>query len=175
MLYCHFHPLLKIYISKQRNLHEALNKSLLAVYIFVRELYFYYYHQFLRLPRFLNLHSFFSAVFVFHEQLRLRKGWKKQKQPLARFHKNTVLKNLAIFKGKYLWWSLFLIKLRACRSATLLKRDSKTSVLLWILLNFHEHLFWRTSVNGCFWKWEHSENKLDSEIQPVIKIFSIKR
>ena len=35
--------------------------------------------------------------------------------------------------------------------ATLLKRDSNTGVLLLNLRNFWEHLFWRTSGNGCFW------------------------
>ena len=32
---------------------------------------------------------------------------------------------------------------------TLLKRDSKTGVLLWNLRNFSAHLFWRTSANDC--------------------------
>ena len=35
---------------------------------------------------------------------------------------------------------------------SLLKRDSKTSVFLWILQNFSEHLFWKTSMYGCFCK-----------------------
>ena len=34
-----------------------------------------------------------------------------QKQPLEVFHKKTVLRNFAIFIGKHLCWSLFLIKL----------------------------------------------------------------
>ena len=50
--------------------------------------------------------------------------------------KRAVLKNFATFTGKQLCWSLFLIKLQALRSATLLKRDSKTGVLLWIFRNF---------------------------------------
>ena len=33
----------------------------------------------------------------------------------------------------------------------LLKRDSNSGVFLWILRNFQEHLFWKTSANGCFW------------------------
>ena len=41
-----------------------------------------------------------------------------------------VLKNVAIFTGKLLCWSLFLIKLQAFRSATLLNRDSNTGVFL---------------------------------------------
>ena len=35
------------------------------------------------------------------------------------------------YSGKHMCWSLFLIKLHALRPATLLKRDSKTGVLLW--------------------------------------------
>ena len=44
-----------------------------------------------------------------------------------------VLKNFEILTGKHLCWSLFLIKLQACKPATLLKRDSSTGVFLWIL------------------------------------------
>ena len=49
------------------------------------------------------------------------------------FFKIGVLKNFAIFKGKHLSWSLFLIKLQAFTPATLFKRDSYTGVFLWIL------------------------------------------
>ena len=54
---------------------------------------------------------------------------------------------------KYLCWSYFLIKLQACRSAILLKRDSRSGVFLWILPNFkntyfEEHLQTAASV---FW------------------------
>ena len=59
--------------------------------------------------------------------------------------KKGVLENFAKFTEKNLCWS-------AWRPATLLKRDSDTSVFLWILRNFPEHLFWKTSANGCFWK-----------------------
>ena len=39
-----------------------------------------------------------------------------------------VLKNFAIFTGKHLCWSFFLIKLQAYRPAALLKRNSNTGV-----------------------------------------------
>ena len=52
------------------------------------------------------------------------------------FFKIGVLNNFAIFAGKHLCWSYFLIKLQARRSAILLKRDSNTGVFLWILRNF---------------------------------------
>ena len=44
----------------------------------------------------------------------------------------------------------FLIKKRP---TTLWKRDYIAGVFLVILSNFYEHLFWRTSVNGCFWEF----------------------
>ena len=47
--------------------------------------------------------------------------------------KNLFIKKLAIFTGKNLCWSLFLIKL--------LQR---------IFQNVSEHLFWQTSANDCF-------------------------
>ena len=59
------------------------------------------------------------------------------------FFKTGVLRNFPIFTGKHLCWSLFLIKLQALQTATLLKRDFNTSVFLWILRNFCEQLFYR--------------------------------
>ena len=50
--------------------------------------------------------------------------------------KKVVLKNLALFTGKNLYWSLFLIKLQIWRITTLSKRDSNTGIFLWILQNF---------------------------------------
>ena len=52
------------------------------------------------------------------------------------FYKKAALKNLAIFTGKQLCWSLFLIKLQAFNPASLLKRGSKTGFFLWILRIF---------------------------------------
>ena len=54
-----------------------------------------------------------------------------------------VLENFAIFTGKQLCWSLFLIKLQAFKLATLLKRDSNTGAFLCILqiyIYFEKHL-----------------------------------
>ena len=64
--------------------------------------------------------------------------------------KKGVFKNFANFTVKHMCWSFFLIKLRAFRNATLLKRDSNTIIFVWNFQNFLEHLFWRTSVNGRF-------------------------
>ena len=78
------------------------------------------------------------------------------------FFKIGVIKNFAIFTGKHLCWSLFLIKFQTWRQATLLKRDSNTCVFLCTLRNFQEHLFhkkiiWMTASgsadglrNNCF-------------------------
>ena len=65
---------------------------------------------------------------------------KWQKQPPLVFYKKGVLKNIVIFTGKHVCWSLFLIKLQA-----------NTGVSLWRLWKFSEHLFWRTSTNSCLW------------------------
>ena len=73
------------------------------------------------------------------------------------FIKKSILKNFAIFSGKNLCWSLFLIKLQVFRSATLLKRYSNTGVFLLILRNFQEQLFWITSARGCFCSYSTKE------------------
>ena len=52
------------------------------------------------------------------------------------FFKMSVLKNIAIFTGKHLYWSLFLIKLQVPGFATLLKRDFDTGAFLWNFRNF---------------------------------------
>ena len=49
---------------------------------------------------------------------------------LQMFFKVVVLKSYAIFAGKLLRWSLFLIKFQSFRSATLLKRNSNRGVFL---------------------------------------------
>ena len=67
--------------------------------------------------------------------------------------KQAVLKNFTIFTGKHLCWSLFLIKLQAWgpeKACNFVKKTPAQGFFLWILQNFHEHLFWKTSVNGCF-------------------------
>ena len=46
------------------------------------------------------------------------------------FFKTGFLKISINFTGKHLCWSLFLIKLQAFRTATLLKRGSNTAVFL---------------------------------------------
>ena len=74
-----------------------------------------------------------------------------QKQPPKVFYKKDALKYSAVFTGKHLCWSLFLIKLKAFSFATLLNRDYNACVFRWILRNFQEHPFWRTSLNGYFW------------------------
>ena len=47
---------------------------------------------------------------------------------LPKFFKKSVLKNFATFTGEHLCYSLFVIKLKAWRSAALLKSDSNTGV-----------------------------------------------
>ena len=45
---------------------------------------------------------------------KFSKPWEQQKAPTEMFCKKCVFKNFADFTGKYLRWSLFLIKLQAC-------------------------------------------------------------
>ena len=60
------------------------------------------------------------------------------------FFKIAVLKKFAIFTGKHLSWSLFLIKMQGFMPATLSKRDSNTGVFSRIFKNslFIEHVWW---------------------------------
>ena len=60
--------------------------------------------------------------------------------------KKCFLKNFAIFTGKHLCWSLFLIKLKlqAFRPATLLKRDSNTDVSCEYCETFKNSFFYKT-------------------------------
>ena len=67
------------------------------------------------------------------------------------FFKIGVLKSFTILTRKYLCWNLFVIQLQPSSLATILKINSSTGVFLWILPNFKEHLFWKTSMIGCFW------------------------
>ena len=66
----------------------------------------------------------------------------------------TVLKNFAIFTGKHLCWSLFLIKLQDFRPATLLERDSNTDVFLFSCeyCKDFKYLLRKTFTSGCFWR-----------------------
>ena len=62
--------------------------------------------------------------------------------------KKAALRNFKIFAGK-LCRSVSLLKLQGFRLSSL-KSDSDTDVFLWILRNFLENLFWRTSADDCF-------------------------
>ena len=81
-----------------------------------------------------------------------QKVWKGQKVFTESSHqrcsiKKAFLKNFAIFTGKHLCWSLFLMKLQVFRLVTLFKRDSNIGVCE-ILKNtcFEEHLL--TAASG---------------------------
>ena len=73
-----------------------------------------------------------------------------------------VLRNFTKFTGKDLSQSLFFNKATGLRPATLLglqlywKRSPGSGVLMWILRNFWEHLFYRTPLGGCFWSSYYS-------------------
>ena len=60
--------------------------------------------------------------------------------------KKGILRNFTKFTGKHLCQSLFFHKLYQ-------KRGSGTGVFLWNLLNFKEHLFYRTPLDDYFYVW----------------------
>ena len=60
-----------------------------------------------------------------------------------------VLKNFAIFTGKYLCWSLFLVK---NFKANLLKRNSNTSAFFVNIAELFRSPVWRASVTGYCYK-----------------------
>ena len=76
-------------------------------------------------------------------------GFQKYRSSRSMFFRIGVLKNFAMFTGKNLCWSLFLIKLQAWKPAILFKRDSKIGIFLWNLEKFFlrtpfftEHIRW---------------------------------
>ena len=74
--------------------------------------------------------SLFLLSLLHFESLKFRSSCSKIS------FKIDVFKNFAIFTRKHLCWSLFMIKLRACKPANLLRRHSNTGVFLRILQNF---------------------------------------
>ena len=74
--------------------------------------------------------SLFFYYFIHFESIKVRSGRSQMS------FKIEVFKNIAIFTGKHLSWSLFVIKLPSYKPVNLLKRDSNTSICLLILLNF---------------------------------------
>ena len=78
------------------------------------------------------------------------------------FYKISILKNFAIFAGKNLGWSLFVIMLQAFRSATLLKRDSNTGVFLLILRYSLENTW-----DGVFRSATLIKRDFSTDVQPV--------
>ena len=79
-------------------------------------------------------------------------SYKMRSSRSQKFFKIGVLKNFAIFTGKHLCWSLFLIKLQVWNPVTSLKRDSNTVVFLWYCEIFKKGFFQRTSLVAAFVK-----------------------
>ena len=83
-----------------------------------------------------------------------------QKQPPKVFYKKAVLKSFAIFTGKYLCSleSLF-NKVAGLQSCNFIQNRPQHRFSLWILQNFKEHLFLRTSANCYFCLFQVSSLK----------------
>ena len=77
--------------------------------------------------------------------------------------KKVVLKNFAIFTGKHLCWTLFLIELKARRSATLLK-ETPTQVFSVNILKFIKNTYFeehmRNTASNSFNSSAHASTTL---------------
>lgn len=51
---------------------------------------------------------------------------------------------------------------------------SSTGVFLWVLSNFQEHLFWKSSANGCFWLLRYSIMSQDSLVFYLLFLFYVR-
>ena len=71
-----------------------------------------------------------------------------QKQLAEVFHKKSVWKSFVKFPRKNLYQCL----LQTLAATLFLKRDSGTSVFLWIWQDLSQHLYKRTLRDGCFWR-----------------------
>ena len=79
---------------------------------------------------FLNASECFFYYFFHFESIKFRSSRSRMS------FKINIFKSFARFKGKHLCWSLFVIKLAACKPANVLIRYSSTGVFLLILLIF---------------------------------------
>ena len=74
------------------------------------------------------------------------------------FFKTGVIRNFVIFTGKHLCWSIFLIKLRTLRPATLFQPHPQKILqhkwFLWKLRNFYEQVFSLNTSGGCFCQFD---------------------
>ena len=97
-----------------------------------------------------------------------------QKQAFADF-KLGLLKNFVNSTGKNMCWSLFLIKLQAKTSATLLVRDFNTVVFLRNLQNLIKIPSLQTSFSDCFWRLTRSLEQKPVSLSAINTRFSWKK
>ena len=71
-------------------------------------------------------------------------------------YKIDVLKKLPKLTGKHLSWTHILIKLQVSRIETSLKRDSNTSIFLWILRKCSKNSIYGTAPDDCSCWFLHS-------------------
>ena len=101
--------------------------------------YFYYFMESWNVYNYIQLH-FRIAIMIF-----------KSSGPDV-FSKKGVLRSFIKFTGKHQCQSLFFNKVTGLRPATLFrKRNSGTSLFLWIVLSFLEHLLLQNTSVGCLW------------------------
>ena len=95
------------------------------------------------------------------------------------FVKKGVLKYFANFTGKHLRWSLFLIKRQDFWIATLLKRDSNTSVFLREHSEIFKNVFFEVQtleneiyeIYSCFFMSKVIRSVLGKSKEGILKLF----
>ena len=106
-----------------------------------------------------------SGIYCWQSHLFLRRAHvetrvKRQKQLPKLLCKKDVFRNFAIFTGRQLCWSLFLIELQTFRPAALLEMDSNADVFVWDLQD-HLILSLRTPASEtCSLTWTSLFNNL---------------
>ena len=75
----------------------------------------------------------------------------------------------ALFAGKHLCWSLYLLNLQASSPVTLLRRDSDTAVSCEYCEIFRKNFFTEHTSGGCFF-WNNSRWERDLKISDKSKL-----
>ena len=91
-----------------------------------------------------------------------------EKQPPDVLHKKASLKNVAIFTGKHLCWSLFLIKLQAFSYTTSFKKESNTTANITKRSNTLKQFFLKLLPN-CLSVFDHFIGLALKELRKILK------
>ena len=90
----------------------------------------------------------------------MKEIWKSRNSHQRCSIKTGVLRNFTKFTGKHLCQSLFFDKVAALRPATLLRKRLWRRCFPVNFVKFLKHLFYRTSLDDCFWKRRYLKGKV---------------